>query len=1095
MAGSRIAGITIEIGGDTTKLQDALKGVNTQIRDTQNNLKDVERLLKLDPSHTELLAQKQSLLKEKIGETKEKLDTLKTAQEQAKQQLENGDLGKDKYDALQREIIATEEELKKLAKEAADANDALNKIDAAGKTLENVGGKISAVGQSLTTHLTVPLAAVGTAGAKSFAEVDKTMQLTNKTMGNTEEQAALLNKAMKEAAANSTFGMKDAATATLNFARAGLDAEQAASTLAPAMNLAAGEGGNLDTVSAGLVATINGFHDSFGNAEHYADVFASACNNSALDVNSLSSAMSVATPIFSAAGYAVEDAALYLGVMANNGIDADKAANSLKTGLARLVSPAKAGAEKMAELGISVTNADGSMKSSIQIQKELHEAFGKLSESEQIAAASAIFGKNQMAPWLALINTAPEDVGDLDASIRDCAGTTEEMATAMMSGFGGSLEKLKSSIDVLVTSIGEALAPTIQKVTDFIQKLVDKFNALTPAQQQTIVKVGMLVAALGPALMVIGKLTTGMGKGLQAISKMGKGILTFVNEAKLGVGAGGKFVTALTSINPVTVGVVAGVAAVGAAFVHLWQNNEEFRNKMISIWEGLKAKFAEFGQKIVDILNSVGFDFEDMGEVISTVLDGIKTAWDAFCNLLAPVFEAAFEILSATIGKVLDVIAGIFQTFAGLFSGDWDMFWDGISSIFEGIVNGWIGIIDAALQGIKGVVDVFLSWFGTDWETVLNAASQFASNILNGITGFFKNALSTIQKTAETIRSTAVKKWNDLRTGVSDAVTNTVKTIKEKWEEAKNKVISFVENIRKDVIAKWDEVKTKVTTAVTNAVTTVKEKWEDAKKKVIEFVENIRKGIVEKFDEIRTKVSDAVTKAATAVSDKWKEAKTNVENFVGGIKTKVENAFSGIWTTVRDKMNAIGQKISNIWGGARDFIHRAIERIKSFLNFKWEFPKLKLPHFSIVGKFSLNPPQVPHLGVEWYKKAMDNAMLLSGPTIFGAAGGKLLGGGEAGTEVVAGADKLMAMIKSSIADVLATSHNMVSSMTSTMGGGSAASTDNTGDTIIAMLSRYLPYLPEVANMKMVTDTGALVGQLAPEMNKQLGVISQRQRRQ
>ena len=199
------------------------------------------------------------------------------------------------------------------------------------------------------------------------------------------------------------------------------------------MNLAACEGGNLDTVSGGLVATINGFHGSFEDAGHYADVFAAACNNSALDVDSLSSAMSVAAPIFSAAGYSVNDAALYMGVMANNGIDADKAANSLKTGLARLVSPAKEGYEAMKQLGIEVTNADGSMKDSVTIQRELHDAFSKLSESEQIAAASAIFGKNQMAPWLALINTAPEDVGKLDASLQSCAGTTDEMAEAMMS--------------------------------------------------------------------------------------------------------------------------------------------------------------------------------------------------------------------------------------------------------------------------------------------------------------------------------------------------------------------------------------------------------------------------------------------------------------------------------------------------------------------------------------------------------------------------------------------------------------------------------------------------------------------------------------
>lgn len=320
-------------------------------------------------------------------------------------------------------------------------------------------------------------------------------------------------------------------------------------------------------MSAGLVATINGFHGSFEDAGHYADVFAAACNNSALDVDSLSHAMSVAAPIFSSAGYSVNDAALYMGVMANNGIDADKAANSLKTGLARLVSPAKEGAEMMDKLGISVTNSDGTMKSSIQIQKELHDAFGKLSESEQIAAASAIFGKNQMAPWLALINTAPEDVGKLDASLSSCAGTTDQMAEAMMSGFGGSLEKLKSSIDVLVTSIGEALAPTIQKVAEFIQGLVDKFNALTPAQQETIVKIGLVVAALGPLLIVVGKVISSIGTIMTWAPKIVSGVQSVI-------GIGSKLMDGLQALwgvimaNPIVL-IVAAIAAAVAAFIYL----------------------------------------------------------------------------------------------------------------------------------------------------------------------------------------------------------------------------------------------------------------------------------------------------------------------------------------------------------------------------------------------------------------------------------------------------------------------------------------------------------------------------------------------
>ena len=473
MAAGRIAGITIEIGGDTTKLQSALKSVDSDLKKTQTSLKDVNKLLKLDPKNTELLTQKQRLLGKEIDETKSRLATLK----EAAANVTPEDIGQDKYDALQREIEETEQKLRSLEEQSAKSASVLGtKMQVAGEELKKVGDNVTSVGKDLTTKLTLPLAAVGAAGVKSFAEVDKTMQLTNATMKNSEEQANLLNKAMKDAAANSTFGMTDAATATLNFARAGLSAEQAAAALAPAMNLAAGEGGNLDTVSGGLVATINGFRGSFNEAGHYADVFAAACNNSALDVDSLSSAMSVAAPVFSAAGYSIDDAALYMGIMANNGIEANKAANSLKTGLARLVDPPKDAAEELDKLNWSITDGNGQMKDATTIQAELHDAFAGLSEAEQIAAASAIFGKNQFAPWLALINTAPGDVGELDTALANCAGTTDEMSEAMMSGFGGSLEQLKSSIDVAVTSLGEALAPAIKSVTNVIQGVVDKFN-------------------------------------------------------------------------------------------------------------------------------------------------------------------------------------------------------------------------------------------------------------------------------------------------------------------------------------------------------------------------------------------------------------------------------------------------------------------------------------------------------------------------------------------------------------------------------------------------------------------------------------------
>ena len=963
MAGGRIKGITIEIGGDTTKLEASLKSVNTEIRNTESKLKDVNKLLKMDPGNTELLSQKYKTLQQEIKATKEKLDTLKEASKQADQALKDGTISQEQYDALQREIAETEQSLKSLEQEYKNFGSVqAQQVAAAGEKMKEFGGKVEDAGKTLTTHVTLPLVALGTAGAASFAEVDKTMQLTNKTMGNTEEEAQMLNKAMKEAAANSTFGMKDAATATLNFARAGLDAEQAAAALAPAMNLAAGEGGNLDTVSGGLVATINGFHGSFEEAGHYADVFAAACNNSALDVDSLSSAMSVAAPIFSAAGYTVNDAALYMGVMANNGIEADKAANSLKTGLARLISPAKEGYEAMKQLGIEVTNADGSMKDSITIQRELHEAFGKLSESEQIAAASAIFGKNQMAPWLALINTAPEDVDKLNASLETCAGTTDEMAQAMMSGFGGSLEKLKSSIDVLVTSIGEALAPTIQKVADFIQGLVDKFNALTPAQQETIVQIGLVVAAIGPLLVIVGKVISSIGTIMTWAPKIVSGVQSVI-------GIGSKLMSGLQALwgvilaNPIVL-IVAAIAAAVAAFIYFWNTSEEFRQFWINLWEAIKT-------------------------AVQTVVDGIVN----FFTVTVP--EA-------------------FNSFVAFFQG----LWEGIKSFFSGIWEGMKEIVTTVWETIKNIVQVAIMAIGEIFNTALTIITlpfQFiwenCKEIITTAWEAIKGAISTALEAIKTAISTAWEAVKTVTSTVFEAVKTVLTTI---WTGIQSALAPIIQGIQTAVSTAWEAIKTATSTVFNAVKTTVTTVWNGIKTAIDTVVNGVKTAVSTAWNAVQTTTTTVFNAVKTAASTAWNAIKTTITSVIESIKSGISSGLNAIQSTVSNILNGIKNTFTNVFNNVWSFVQGVVNKLKSIFNFSWSLPHIKLPHFSISGSFSLNPPSIPHFSVEWYKKAMNNGMILNSPTIFGRSGNSLLGGGEAGPEAVVGVSSLMDMIQNAV---------------------------------------------------------------------------------
>ena len=643
----------VEITGDASGLQKAAKEAESLL---QSISKEAEQSAKTAESAAQKFAQTmnssissardtaQELSKE-MGTVKDKVDEADGATDKCKDgvttaegAVENGT----------KSVKAFGEETEKQMKTASST--AQSFAQQLGGGIKDASKQIGEFGKSMTI-LTAPITAFGAKGTQSFLEVDKTMQLANKTMGNTAEQAGMLQSAMEQAASNSTFGMQDAAKASLNFARAGLNAEQAAAALAPAMNLAAGEGGNLDTVSAGLTATINGFGDSFENAGHYSDVFAAACNNSALDVDGLASSMNVAAPVFSAAGKSVEDAALYMGVMANAGYDASTAANSLKTGMARLAKPAKEASDAMNTYlgGWSAFNSDGTMKSSIQIQKELHDGFSKLSEQEQMAAASAIFGKNQMAPWLALINTAPKDVNKLSNELTNCKDVTDEMAKAMMSGAGGSVEKLKSSLDVLGTKFGEIISTALIPMADNVQKIVDWFLSLDSGTQQLIGTFAMIIAVIGPLAITIGLVGGAIGN-----------LITLFGGLEI------------AAVAPV-LAVVAVIGALVGAFLYLWNTNEGFRTRVIEIWNELTAAFGEYFTQFKEILNGMGINAESL-----------RATWELVWEAISRALLVAFDLIQGTISFALDYIMGLFHIFHGLLTGDWDEMWDGIKQILSG---------------------------------------------------------------------------------------------------------------------------------------------------------------------------------------------------------------------------------------------------------------------------------------------------------------------------------------------------------------------------------------------------------------------------
>ena len=904
MAG-RIKGITVEIGGDTTGLEKALKSVNTTIRNTQSQLKDVNRLLKLDPSNTELLSQKQRALKDAIGATTDKLETLKQAQAQAKQQLENGDLGQDKYDALQREIIETEQELRRLQEEAASTSVALAKIDEAGKKIESFGDSVTHAGQAIMPA-SMAVAGLGAAAVKTATDFDAGMSKVAAISGATGDDLDALRDKAREMGAKTKFSASEAASAMEYMAMAGWKTEDMLGGIEGIMNLAAASGEDLATTSDIVTDALTAFGMSADDSAHFADILAAASSNANTNVSMMGETFKYCAPIAGALGFSAEDTAQAIGLMANAGIKGSQAGTALRTIMNNLAGEVKITGKALGEVTIATTNTDGSMRDLSDILADCRGAFSQLSESEQAAAAEALVGKNAMSGFLALMNAGDADIEKLSSSIDHCSdtfvktvdgaiipmsqaleegidwieeynGVADQMASVMQDNLAGQLTILKSQLEELAISFGEMLMPAIRSIVSKIQAFVDKLNGMSESQRKAVLTIGLIIAALGPLLVILGSVISKVGVAMQGFVKLATGIKKLGVAVKAGTGIFGKLGAALGGISAPVLAIVAVIAVLIAAFKHLWDTNEEFRNAITAIWNGIVSKIQAFCQSIVDRLNALGFEF-------GSIVDVLKSLWDGLCQFLAPVFEAAFSVVSTVLGSVLNVITGLLDVFIGLFTGNWSQLWDGVKEIFSGVWDAITGLFDTALNLLKSLAEVVFGWFGTTWESVWTGIKSFFETIWNGIVAFF------------------IGIWNSIVSTVTAQI-NAVKTV----------VTTVFTAIKTTASTIWNGIKTAISTVV---------------------------------DGIKSKVSSA-----------FESVKNTAANLFNGIKSTATSVWNGIKTAIVTPIEA-----------ARDKIRSALNAVSSFFSgLKLQLPHIKLPHFRVSGTLSISPPSVPHLSIDWYK--------------------------------------------------------------------------------------------------------------------------------
>lgn len=997
------------------------------------------------------------------------------------------------------------EEVESSAKKADDgftmfkatlANLAADAIMRAVDGIKNLVGNVIELGQNFTS----------------------TMSEVSAISGATGEDFEKLEACAREYGATTVFSASNAAEALKYMSLAGWDADQSTSALGGVLNLAAASGMELGAASDMVTDYLSAFAMEAGDAAYFADLLSYAQSHSNTTAEALGEAYKNCAANLNAAGQDVETVTSLLEGMANQGYKGSEAGTAMAAIMRDITNGMKDGAIKIGETSVAVMDAQGNFRDLTDILTEVEAATNGMGDAERAVALSSTFTADSTKGLNLILNEGMDNIAGYEEELRGASGSAEEMANIMNDNLSGDVAAMNSAFEELGLKIYDALESKLRAGVQFIT------NGVIPA-----------IEWLGGHIPEVTIAVSGLGA---VIAAMNWG--TISSKIAMVKGALVKLAAALGGVSLPAIAIIAVITAVALAFTNLWKNNEEFRNKITAIWDGIKAKFDEFGQGIVDRLNALGFEFEDITEVM-------KAVWDGFCEVLAPIFEGVFQQISNILNEALDILTGLFDIFAGIFTGDWDMVWQGVQEVFGAVWDFVVATFENWISTFTSLADTVLGWFGTDWETVWtnvktffsdtwNAISSFFSGILTGIKTFFTdtwNAIvsffsgilsgiySSVTGTMTEIHDTFTNIWDSI-TGFLSGVWETIKNIvtvgimavKEIisaafqiitlpfrfiWENCKDTVLSIWETIKSVIGEKIDAVKEKITTVTTAISNVASAAWNAISSTASSLWEGIKGTIGSKIDAAKEKVNTATSTITSVASSAWSSvsstasslwstisstvsskisaassavssatstitsvassawssvsstassqwesirstissklssAKSTVSSLMSGITSTMSSGLSSALSTVSGKFSSIYLTISSKMSAARDAVGNAISALKSKFNFSWSLPHLKLPHVSISGSFSINPPSVPHFGISWYK----DGGILTRPTIFGAAGNNLLAGGEAGAEAVVPLatlwDKLETMITSVFNTASTTGGSSGEGLTSTAG--------------------------------------------------------------
>ena len=736
-----IKGITVKIGADTTDLSKAMSSANRSISTTQKQLNEVQKALKLDPSNTELLAQKYRLLTEKADETRKKLQTLKDAQSQVEEQYQNGEIDQGKYDAFRRELITTENQLKELEKDVARSNVTINSF---GEKMKETGGKLTAAGKAVMP-VSAAVAGIGTAAAVSAVNFEDAMAKVSTIADTTEVPLDELRSQILALSSQTGISANEIADNVYNAISAGQKTGDAVNFVTNSTKLAkagfADAGAALDV----LTTILNAYGMEASEVTNVSDMLIQTQNLGKTTVAELSSSMGKVIPTANAYHVQLDQLCAGYAKMTANGVATAESTTYMNSMLNELgkrgttvsdilkEKTGKSFAELM-ENGASLADVLSILKESAD---EQNLSFGDLWSSAEAGKAGLI-----------LLGDSAEDFNSTLAQMRESTGATEsafEKLQTNSSKINKAVNAVKNTFIILGGVILDTFSPAIDAVTGGIQKLCGWISSLPSGIQAIIVVIGTPIAAAGPLLVVLGTLMTSIGSLAPKISTASTAVSTFSAGLVL-------------PLAPIAA-IAAAVTALILIIADLYKNNEDFRNNIQIIWNSIK-------------------------EILSTVLTEIQTNFSFVWDAVKVIVETALNLIVATT-----------QVFADALSGNWENISSDITNIVTILKDGILSLFTVLKDGILNLItNVLYPKLVSVWNTIKTAVLQKVTEIKTNAVNKFNELVTSLVNMGSSFYNAGVNAFQNLWEGMKeiwrslkDWVTDTINWLKDKlafWRSA-----------------------------------------------------------------------------------------------------------------------------------------------------------------------------------------------------------------------------------------------------------------------------------------------------------------------